>query len=171
MEALAALGIASAVVQFIQFTSSLISGTKDVLRSENGATMDDLELEQIYNHLSQLCERLTVVEEPVERSQVETLPFPTPHSTTGSEMAVIRGIASKCQSDCRNILGIVETLTVQGGKQRLWRAAKSSVKRSLKKAKIASLQESIHKSQSVLSLHLQKILRYCAICFRKHDRS
>jgi len=60
MEALAAVGLASNVVQFISFAQDLISTSRQISRNADGALVENLELEAITTNLDRLGSRLLV---------------------------------------------------------------------------------------------------------------
>ncbi|KAK3935936.1 hypothetical protein QBC46DRAFT_357843 [Diplogelasinospora grovesii] len=51
MDPLTALSVAASVIQFVQFASSLISNTSEICNSANGASADNLHLEDVYGKL------------------------------------------------------------------------------------------------------------------------
>ena len=58
MDAVTALGLAAAVVQFVQFTGGLVSTSAKIFRSPHGAYADNLTLEAVYQKLRRLSEEL-----------------------------------------------------------------------------------------------------------------
>ncbi|KAK0106604.1 hypothetical protein ONS96_004225 [Cadophora gregata f. sp. sojae] len=63
MEALAALGVAAAVVQFLDFSSKLISKGQQLYHSKNGALIENTEMEEASRRLQGLTETLQTSEE------------------------------------------------------------------------------------------------------------
>lgn len=55
MDPLSAIGIAASIVQFLDFSQKLVSGTLELYRASDGATSYNSHLEYITNDLSQLC--------------------------------------------------------------------------------------------------------------------
>lgn len=60
MEALAAIGLASAIVQFVDFSSRLIAGAKEVYSSASGMTAASEDSDVMVNNLKDLTRRLKV---------------------------------------------------------------------------------------------------------------
>jgi hypothetical protein len=60
MEALAAVGLASNVLQFISFAQDLVSTSKQISRNADGALVENLELEAITKNLDHLGSSLLV---------------------------------------------------------------------------------------------------------------
>lgn len=60
MEALAAVGLASNVIQFISFAQDLVSTSKQISRNADGALVENLELEAITKNLDRLGSSLLV---------------------------------------------------------------------------------------------------------------
>lgn len=56
MDPVTALGVAAAVVQFIQFGSSLASQASRIYRSSDGALLENIECESESRRLKELCE-------------------------------------------------------------------------------------------------------------------
>jgi hypothetical protein len=63
---LTALGLASNIVQLITFASSLVSKTREISKSANGALVANLELEAIASNLQELS-RESEGRDPVRR--------------------------------------------------------------------------------------------------------
>ena len=60
MEALAAIGLASAIVQFVDFSSRLIAGAKEAYTSASGMTAASEDSDVLINNLKDLTGRLKV---------------------------------------------------------------------------------------------------------------
>jgi hypothetical protein len=58
METLAAVGLAAAVVQFVEFSSSLISAANEVYSSQSGMIHEQANLEYVYGNLQEFSSRL-----------------------------------------------------------------------------------------------------------------
>ena len=58
MDPLTALGLAANIVQFVDFTSKLISQSHEIYRSADGALEDHVALENVANNLSKLSDEL-----------------------------------------------------------------------------------------------------------------
>ncbi|RYP12088.1 hypothetical protein DL767_011483 [Monosporascus sp. MG133] len=66
MEPLAAVGLASNVVQFVQFLSSLIHTAVEIHRSSSGITQDILTLDDLYEQLTDFNAKLESSALPAE---------------------------------------------------------------------------------------------------------
>ncbi len=55
MDPFAAIGLAASIVQFLDFSQKLVSGTLELYRAVGGATSSNTLLEYITKDLNQLC--------------------------------------------------------------------------------------------------------------------
>jgi hypothetical protein len=73
MDPITALGLAAAVVQFVDFATKLTNGTRQVYVSGSGATAGNADLELCASELEKLCVRLTPEPSPVRSEEDEAL--------------------------------------------------------------------------------------------------
>ncbi|KAK4235535.1 hypothetical protein C8A03DRAFT_46360 [Achaetomium macrosporum] len=146
MEALAALGVAAAVVQFVDFVGKLGLNTHEIFHSARGHSADDEEVEEVYQILARLSLRLA--------QGCSSDPATTNGTGDPTDIRTrdLRELALKCKADCDAILSAVRSATPPDGKHKLWRSVKASVKKYLGKRRIAELEASLGRRQALRSV-------------------
>ncbi|QIX01368.1 hypothetical protein AMS68_006885 [Peltaster fructicola] len=138
MEALAALSVASSVVQFVDFSSKIIIEAYE--RCKGSCTADD-EIRHSIASLDGVCNRLTAS-------------CAAPDSSEDDE--AIARLARQCITAGRRILTILGSVTVKG---KPWRAFRMTVKQALKRPEMKQLQKELEIIKSQMSLHMLNVLR------------
>ena len=168
MEALAALGLASNVVQFVQFVSELISTGTEIAGSVQGTSQRTLELEEVYKSLSDLSSRLHcggnsrqnnddtsglrgLLVHRIDLSQRVELQ---------SHIQSLERLAGDCNLLCEQLLGTIQKLRVQGTSYRPFKSFIAALKTAWNVKKIRDLEERIDQYQKTISLHFFPLLRY-----------
>ncbi|KAI0548149.1 hypothetical protein F4679DRAFT_327914 [Xylaria curta] len=147
MESLAALGLAAAVVQFVDFTKNLILDSRDIYRSGKGALEDNLQLEQICELLKRLSGQLIAKEDALVQAG------------DTKDAAGLKNLASSCKTDCDELLSMMQSLSVDGGANRHWESIKASVRNFQHKGQIKGLEDRIMKAQNMMTLHVQSVIQ------------
>ncbi|KAI1270402.1 hypothetical protein F5Y18DRAFT_12434 [Xylariaceae sp. FL1019] len=167
MEALAALGLASNIVQFLDFTWRLTETAAKIQGSSSGATGQVLELGTVYSKLNSLCTSLSVCSQPSEKSdeakRIQTL-FPDQTSlerrrTIDSHTNDLRELASDCLSLCQQLIAIVTNLQACGGTGRKFKSFKAALKTIWNEKKILELEARIRRYQTAIGLHFLPLIR------------
>lgn len=150
MDPISAVGLASAVVQFVQFASTLVRGTHEIYKSSEGVSQGSLELDQIYSRLFGLSSHLAGRTDS-SRSDAQTL--------LGSKSPEddLNQLASTCEAACADLLRLVEKLRVSDGKIRLCRSFKAAMKEVLKQTELRKLQQRIDRLKFDMMLHVSVI--------------
>ena len=112
-----ALGVASSVISFVDFAAELISATKVILHSKEGASADNLALEKIYTQLQALSSHL--------KSSISPLQSP-PSSQPLNDMLVLRELSVACNKDYQEIIDVLQTFKVQDKDHQFWRSMKAA---------------------------------------------
>lgn len=148
MDPLSALGIAAAVVQFVQFTADLFNRTRKIYQS--GASEKTDRLEYIYETLSELSAKLSSPATGI-RFVNTGLPKDAPSLTE---------LATRCRKYCDELLAAIENIrskSVSG--PRLWRSFRTAMMEVMKKGEIEQLQERIDSYQRLMVIHLCSVSR------------
>lgn len=118
MEALAALGLASNVAQFLQFTSELISTGSEIAGSVHGALQKAIEIEKVCESLTILSSRLhrsndasQLPESPVYRTNTNNI---NDTSENQSHIQSLAELSTDCRVLCDQLLETVRKLQVKG---------------------------------------------------------
>ena len=107
MEPLSALGIASAVVTFLDFSGDLIQRANEVYHAADGTTLTKKHsLEIIIKDLNQLCDRLVITQGDLDR-----------HARSDCKADLVPLIKSR-RSLGQEFLVVLENLNVQGQRKR-----------------------------------------------------
>jgi hypothetical protein len=149
MDPLSALSVAAAVVQFIQFSDSIISDTIEIYQSLDGAKQSNRTVESLTTRLSELTTTLVTAE---QQSQTRR---PTPIADAyGGQLRVIVG---RCQSISDEL--ILDAL--KGSERRdLGGSFLSSVKAIRKDRKIKYLEVELRWAHNELSGCLIAMIQY-----------
>ena len=140
MEPLSALSLAGNVIQFIEFTTKLLSTSIEVYRSAEGASNDHLTLGEICGQLSGLSGRLCA-------SKVN-------YRESASEIA-LRDIADLCNADCARILAVLNDLKVKEGSHRAWNSFRHALKHAWKgEREVEKLMGQLRDRQAAMTLHI-----------------
>ncbi len=168
MEPLTALSIATAVCQFTQFAGSLISTTTDVFRSAQGASADNLHLDDIYSKLHALSRTLeghaAIVVPPEKEGPPGRSDRPSSKKKQAAQAARQQALAlvqlsADCNADCAELLGLLQKLRVHEDKHRLWKSVKAGLRTMWDASKISALETRLERRQRAISVHLTTILR------------
>ncbi|KAK4449067.1 hypothetical protein QBC34DRAFT_326556 [Podospora aff. communis PSN243] len=128
MEALAALGLAANILQFVEFTRHLLSSTREL--AEWGAKSEHTELVSIAQQL---------------RTLAESIRPPGPDSSDNAEEDIypdsgLGKLAKSCIEIADELLAVLDSLKTKGKNQR-WRSFQHALLAVLKAEKVAALQK------------------------------
>ncbi|CAJ0544007.1 Ff.00g040360.m01.CDS01 [Fusarium sp. VM40] len=154
MDPVSALGVAAAVVQFVDFAYGLISTSNKIFHSIKGASLENLELKEVYGMLYRLGAELEI--RPRPEGTASTLGSALPSSKQVSDL---RQLSEACKLDCDELLGILRKLTVEKGKNRLWRSVKAALQNAASRRKIAEIEARLERAQRTMSLLIATITR------------
>lgn len=154
MDAVTALGLAAAVVQFVQFTGGLVSTCTKIFRSPHGASADNLTLEAVCQKLRRLSEELEAAGAPGQRQPGQLL------CREVRQAANLAEIAAECKSDCNELTGVLERLRIDQDKNRLWGSAKAALKTARDARKVSNLEKKLENSQRLLAILVGSLIRY-----------
>lgn len=143
MEPVSILGIAAAAVQFVSFTSELISKAVKIHAAADGCGPDTLNLTTVYARLSELSANL--------KQEVHSNGVPD------QDIVALKQISGACNDDCKRLLAIVDRLKLQPNKAnqtRHWESFKVALKSVLKTREIGELEQRLHRLQTTLILQI-----------------
>jgi len=143
MDPMTALGLASNIVQFVDFSTKLVNAAIDIHHSVSGATKDNQSLEDIVREMEMLSVRL----DP-----------PTTCPQTDDERALCR-LSADCRTLSRQILALLEKIKPKdpnSKRQSAWAAVKAKWNEKEKK----ELQQRLEGCRSQLELQLSFLTRF-----------
>jgi hypothetical protein len=137
MDPLTALGLASNIVQFVDFTSKIISATHSLYRSAAGAKTEHSELEKVAKSLRSLADQATPPS------------FQKTKSLSAEDLALIE-LGELCRGVSDELLCVLQSLKVKGSK-RGWKSFYQALRSEWKQREIAALQIRLDRIGGVLS--------------------
>ena len=140
MEPLVAIGLVGNIVQFIDFSSKLISKTTEGYRSADGALVDNARLEAATNDLLAL------------NKQIDCNP-----STGGTSLAIL-SLCSSCNDIAKELLAALAKLKAEGGKSK-WKSFRKALRSVWSKEKISEIERRLSTFRDEINLHIVVDLR------------
>jgi N-terminal domain on NACHT_NTPase and P-loop NTPases len=144
MDPITCLGIASALVQFVDFGTKIISEAKELYTSVHGASAENFELESITSDLSQLSKKLSL---------------PTSGEQVTDDEKELRKVAGSCKEVANELLEALHEIKVVGA-HRKWQSFRQALRNVMKREKIQSISARLERLQKQVQLRLINILRY-----------
>jgi hypothetical protein len=147
LESLAAAGLVGNIIQFIDFSSKILSKTQQVYQS--GLLAENIDIELVTNHLIKLSKELQ-----------------TSANSSNSD-PTLEKLCESCNDVANELLEALGELKVNG-RNGIWRSVRKALKSVLSKEKIESIQMRLTGFRDELSLHIVVGIRYynisCADC-------
>ncbi|KAI0451778.1 hypothetical protein F5B21DRAFT_486120 [Xylaria acuta] len=167
MEALAALGLASNIVQFLDFTWRLVSATGEIRNSASGATERVIELDKIFVRLSAFCsdflKRPDAADNDDEAKRVQLL-FSNPESDLQRQIIIqshtksLQALTTDCIALCQQLLAVTSKLQARGGSCHRFRSFKTALRTLWDEKKMTDLEERLKRHQRAISLHFLPLI-------------
>jgi hypothetical protein len=148
MDPVSVLGVAAAIVQFIQFAQSLISDSNQLYTSSSGLTQQNAHLKEIANSINGLTTG-------IQRSIAQSTPLG--HLSDSDEE--LNALCSHCGEVAEELLAVLEDLRVQPGENR-WRSFQQGLKTIWSKDGIRSLHQRLSRYRKQIEAHITVSLRY-----------
>lgn len=149
MEALAAIGLASAIVQFVDFSSKLVTGASEIYSSTSGmpAAMGDCDV--IIGNLRSLTGRLKV---------------PLMHGSLSTEDKRLVALKDGCERLSDDLLAVIQTTKAKKPGSRL-SSLKASWKGLRQRGKLASIESRLDRYRTEVLGQLLTMMRYLNFTF------
>ncbi|KAI0534236.1 hypothetical protein GGR58DRAFT_66195 [Xylaria digitata] len=151
MDPISALGAASSILQFVQFTGALISTTSKIYTQ--GASPDTLKLEDAVSLLYSLSTRL------------ENPPSPAGLSLDVASIAQddrdgLLRLSTECQNDCKELLRTLKKIQIESSSSnRFWKSVNGAIKANMEAKRIAQIEQRLGMAQLTMILLVGNILR------------
>jgi hypothetical protein len=142
MEPLAALSLAAGIVQFVDFSTKLIHGAKEIHQSTSGMTEDNRSLESAVNEMRSLSLRL---DPPITGEQ-------------GEDEKALRRLAAECRILSHQIHDLLKSITPEDPNSRR-QSFISSLKSVWKDKEKQELERRLNSCRSQLELQLSFMMR------------
>ncbi|KAK1502812.1 hypothetical protein CABS01_09423 [Colletotrichum abscissum] len=148
MDPIGALGLASNVVQFVDFAWGILKSTVEIHRSASGSTAAVSDLETLYGELKRYLDQLTAGCNDANYF----LNFHAPRSGQGN--LTLRTMLTLSQSDCEKLLEVVKSLKSPVMPQSSWRSFRAALRHFLAKNEIEYMEDRLRKTQMGMTLQI-----------------
>lgn len=142
MDPVYAVGLASAILSFVEFSWGLVSGTWEIHHTLDGITNENARLEDVMEDLGLLADAL--------HSQVPV--------ETQAEKNIAR-LAKDCQEDSKTLRGLLSSMKGTGKRRQVWKSLKASWRSILDKDEVAQLKSQLQGSRAEIQLNLITVLQ------------
>ena len=147
MDPLTAVGLASNIIQFVQFGSNLVYGSLDLYKSADGTSSVNAELQFLTEDLTGICSKLS---RPRNLMEERLLPK--------AELDLVK-LARSCESLGSQFLTVLEGLKVKGQNRR-WESIRQALKTQWKAKDIDRYRMRLDTYRAEIGSHLLTMLRY-----------
>jgi hypothetical protein len=135
MDAFTALGLASNIVQFVDFSWKLVAESRAIYKSSEGASHENLTLIAIANNVAALS---NAIEVSTDDSQLEKL-------------------AKECKTIGKELSDALDELRANG-KRTMWTSFSIALKEIWKKGKVDRIYNRLGKVQAQMAIYLQFLM-------------
>lgn len=150
MEALAAVGLASSIVQFVDFATKIISKGYQYQKSVDGVLDENVELQAIADNLDQLSKGLITSKEKTSPS--------ARRKKNSKENEALKAVAIECQKIAKDLSTAVDRLKITG-KRTKWKSFRQALKSQWKKEKIEATMRRLRLAREDLIVHLLVVMK------------
>jgi hypothetical protein len=138
MDGLSALSVAASVAQFLEFGCSLVSKSKEIYRSAEGASSQQIEVEAATKRLVELSARIKA----------------------GAEDQTLQAVCDGCVSVSRTLLAKLEKLKVRDGQSlRKYKSFRQALKSVWSKGSLDDIAKRLKTYQNEMDAHVLVSLR------------
>ena len=141
LEAFAVVSLAANIAQFVDFSSKLITESRNVHRSTSGISDTTAELQDVTKKFKRLSEGLTIR-----------------HEARSDADKAIAELANLCRDEADEFIDLLDSLRVSGRHRKL-ESIYQSLRALWKKDKIEEMQKKLAFFQTQLTLHLVQVIR------------
>ncbi|RAH54201.1 hypothetical protein BO85DRAFT_428055 [Aspergillus piperis CBS 112811] len=131
MDPLTAVGLASNIISFVDFTTQVISRCEELYRSASGATTENLELEELATNIRRLAEETRCTKKD----------------------KILESLSSQCISVSDELIALLNSVKVKSDR-RGWASIHQALKSVWKQSDIDDLQQRLNRIQAQLYDHL-----------------
>jgi hypothetical protein len=141
LDPVSAIGLASSIISFVDFSSKLIKGSYEVYKSTKGMTAEDAHNNTVLLDLLSVTEAL--------KSNVKG---------ESSHHKALRKLAADCVDASQELSDIMEELTATEG-NRVWKSVEVKWKSMTKSKRVASIDQRLNAYRLQVILRLNLIMR------------
>lgn len=143
MEPLSALAVATSIVQFIDFSSKIVSGSRELYKSSNGLSSDHTDLLVITTNLSKLSESFS---------------RPVQSSSSAPQIDQLRELSQNANQVARELIATLDGIRLEKGTR--WESCYKALRSVWTQQQINMLQGKLNGFRQQLTLSIVVILRY-----------
>lgn len=147
MDPFSALGLASNIIQLVDFGSRLVSKGQELYQSADGSSKVNSDLEAITSDLNSVCTSLLRPERYVNKN-----------TASDPELALL-SLCTSCTELGSELLGLLQALKVKGRKTR-YNTARQALRSICKESKILAYEKRLGQFRSQIAIHVTSMLRY-----------
>ncbi|CAH0044479.1 unnamed protein product [Clonostachys solani] len=136
-EVFSVVGLASNILQFVDFTSQLIGDGNKIYHSEEGSSTETIQIQQITRDLRKVADNLLTRHK-----------YPTDTDSQVTELARL------CHAVAEQLLEVLQTLKIKNDTRRRWRSFYQALNTVWKKEKIEALQATLNNFRAQLTLRI-----------------
>ena len=142
------ISLASAIVQFVDFSAKLIAGSVELYRSVDGRSVANVELENIAADIKQLNEGLTYA---------ENQPGAQSRQRSKDEIALGK-LAVSCNQINDDLLRVLDAQKA-GGPHKKWQSFRKALNTLWDKEKVRELEKRLSRIRDQINSHLLSMMR------------
>jgi NACalpha-BTF3-like transcription factor len=147
LDPVSALGVAGTVIQFVDFSSRLLSKGKEYYKSGDGALVQHKDITQAAASVGQLSNRLSVSLSRLEGLKSHTF-----------EESALKAIVEECKVKAQELVTTLQQLQVHG-KHKVWKSLRQALKSEWKKEKIQQMHQRLTVLRESMVIHLLVIVK------------
>lgn len=142
MDPATAIGVASSVLAFLDFSVKVVNGAVEIYRSADGTTAENFHFENVTRDM---------------HSRTESM---KKHSTakTGAEQSIVK-LAEECHKLSGRMINLLEETKVKGGKRSKLGSLQAAILVGKKKKDVAELEGQMQEYRAQILLNLQLVLQ------------
>ena len=151
MEVVAAVGLVSNILQFLEFSAKLLSGSREIRTSASGTTAEFESLEHMCQFVGELSAGLIP---PLSPEELSALP---PRERPIKEEITLARLAIRCKEASTNLHHDLKKLHIEALSRGRVASVRQAAKNWLSRTRIKSLQKTVDDSRKELALCLQAV--------------
>lgn len=149
LDPFSAIGLASNIVQFVDFSCKLLSESKEIYKSVAGSSAGNLELKEVYGNLHDISTKLAA----------STSPLLALRKRPSKEVEALRKLASSCKDVADELLSIIQELKTDTGNHGKWQSFRQALLDGWNKQKVDALQKRLNGFNRQLTLQLATLMQ------------
>jgi hypothetical protein len=164
LDGVSALGLASSIVQIVDFSVRLFSKTREYHKSDDGSLINQQALGQVAGRLHNLGKRLGDSLSAIEHTNEPM----NEQSALSIEEIELKSIASQCRDNAHELSSILEDLRINGRNTR-WKSFRHALKSYWRKEEIEDALKSMNMMREQMVVYLLVILKYVLVSDLVHS--